>query len=112
MKKESTDARLTKISTATTQKLPAVTGREASQARKLEKPERGKLHVVKLLLIGLLVFGCLLVAAYPLLIRPFILGRSGSKKTVTHHVIVKPFDPNVGAILPTHRIVAYYGIPN
>lgn len=112
MKKEPTDARLTRISTATTQKLPAVPGHEASQARKPEKPERGKLRVVKLLLISLLLFGCLAVAVYPLLIRPFIAGQSGSKKTATHHVIVKPFDPNVGAILPTHRIVAYYGIPN
>src|SRR4051812_47100587 len=23
-----------------------------------------------------------------------------------------PFDPNVGAALPSHRIIAFYGIPN
>jgi hypothetical protein len=37
------------------------------------------------------------------------------QKTVTPTVIPSPtptpFDPNVGAVLPTHRVVAFYGVP-
>src|SRR5579883_2687001 len=64
-----------------------------------------------LLTICLLFVGVLAVIGYPLL-RQFSL--SPRQAHGGQHVppTPTPFDPNVGAVLPTHRVVAFYAIPN
>lgn len=66
------------------------------------------------LFVSISFISALVVVGYPLLANTsFIPG----KQTGLVPVMTKPtppptpFDPNVGAILPTHRIVAFYGIP-
>lgn len=67
----------------------------------------------KYLIITCTIVSILLIATVVGLFSKPLLGFSlygpaGRASTPTP----RAFDPNVGAVLPTHRIVAYYGIPN
>jgi hypothetical protein len=68
------------------------------------------------LITGLLLLSILLVVFYPLFTRLVPGGASHTRPTtVASHKFPTPtpvpFNPNVGAVLPTHRIVAFYAIP-
>jgi hypothetical protein len=76
------------------------------------------------LLLGFLLFGVLVVGTIEVIFYPFFTQlQSANKPHANQHAMItptptltptptpKPFDPNVGAILPTHRIVAFYAIP-
>ncbi len=68
-----------------------------------------------LLTVGLLFVGLLAVIGYPLLRQASSSLRQAQGGTpVVHRVppTPTPFDPNVGAVLPAHRVVAFYAIPN
>lgn len=72
-----------------------------------------------LAIAGLLLIGVLAVLFRPLLTQTlsWISHNPSSRELVTLQrakptPTPKPFDPNVGAILPTHRVVAFYAIPN
>lgn len=104
---ESNDEQRQKISAIPTSKLQAL-----HKARKyLRKPS---LPVT--LLIGLLLIGTLAAIFYPI----FVQSQISHQQKQTHQSLPgpkpaptpTPFDPNIGAVLPTHRIVAFYGIPN
>ena len=74
------------------------------------------------LTVGLLLIGIVGIVFFPLLVLSQDLNRQQS----IHHVVVMPapkptptptptptpFDPNIGAVLPTHRIIAFYAVPH
>ena len=93
----------------------------ATPTQKLRLPLRGQRRFGRLplfftfLITGILLVGAAEVIFYPLLAR---LHPSNGTQTIKHVIIPptptptpKPFDPNVGAILPTHRVVAFYAVP-
>lgn len=85
--------------------------------QKLGAPQRTRargqrLPLVALLLIAGLLAGVLAVLFYPLLTHGSSQLLTGQKAKPTPTATPKPFDPNVGAVLPTHRVVAFYAIPN
>lgn len=103
-----TDEQLRVTSKAPTQKL-----------RTLHKPRRRKRHfplITTVLTTGVLLAATLLAIFYPLLFQSLDL----HQQTATRHTRVipeikptpKPFNPNPGAVLPTHRVVAFYAIPD
>jgi hypothetical protein len=104
-----TDERSREISSTPTQKLPTL---HASRRR-----SRKLAPFLAFLIIGLVVIGVVEVIFYPLLVR----SQMPDKRQAVKHVVIpptptptptpKPFDPNVGAILPTHRVVAFYAVP-
>ena len=71
-----------------------------------------------LLVTSLLLIGVLAVVFYPLFVQSLASNRHQS----IHHVVSTltlmppptptPFDPNIGAVLPTHRVVAFYAVPD
>ena len=80
---------------------------------------RGLPPAVPILTIALLLLGVLAVLFYPLLAQPFssMVHRQVPEQFLTIRqakpiATQKPFDPNVGAVLPTHRVVAFYAVPN
>jgi hypothetical protein len=76
----------------------------------LKKRRSKKTIVLTFITTSILLASTLVVIFYTPLAgsRQLIYSKQGNTPTPTP----KPFDPNVGAILPTHRIVAFYGIPN
>lgn len=103
-----TDEQLWIISEIPTQKL-----------RALRKPRRRKRRfplVTTVLVTGVLLTGILLVIFYPLLARSLEIHQ---QRTARHafappkpKATTVPFNPNLGAVLPTQRVVAFYAIPN
>lgn len=68
-----------------------------------------------LLTTGLLFLVLLAVVVYPLLRQSSSSQRQTRGGTPIVHRVTPtptPFDPNVGAVLPTRRVVAFYAIPN
>src|ERR1043166_1428423 len=64
-----------------------------------------------LLVAGVLVLGTLAAVSYPFFSQ--LLGShkaSTTTPTVVPTATPKPFDPSVGAVLPSHRVIAFYGI--
>lgn len=84
--------------------------------RRLRTRAGKKPFLLSLLVVVLLSFTALIILSYPLLTHALIssplTGSIRPTSTPTPTPTPKPFDPNVGAILPTHRIVAFYAIPN
>lgn len=81
-------------------------------------PKTGKISSFLVLLVtGLLLVGALLMVCYPLLSQWWAAhGQVSIRPTSTALLPTPtptptPFDPSSGAVLPTHRIVAFYGIP-
>ena len=66
------------------------------------------------ILLTVLLIGTLAMVSYPMFSQLFGSNKAQSLVTPTRVVTPTPtpFDPSVGAILPSHRIVAFYGIPN
>lgn len=62
------------------------------------------------LFVGIVGISVMVVVFYPLIVGTSLSALGNHKPTATP--TPKPFDPNVGAILPTHRVVAFYAIPN
>lgn len=67
------------------------------------------------LMTGIVIVVAVEVIFYPLVAR---LQSSNRPQAIKHVIITptptptpKPFDPSVGAVLPTHRVVAFYAIP-
>lgn len=68
---------------------------------------------VTLLTGGLLLLVFLAGAGYALLGQSLLLhGRGGSSTIERLKPTPTPFDPGAGAVLPAHRVVAFYAIPN
>ena len=87
--------------------------------QKLRVATRKSWTFFALLFVGVSLVSALVVVGYPLLANAsFIQGKhtgqvlAKATATPTPTPTPTPFDPNVGAVLPTHRIVAFYGIPN
>jgi hypothetical protein len=86
--------------------------------QKLQGSKRSPFLIISFLLTSLLLIAVLAVVFYPLLTQ-WLTARPSTAAAV-HPLVVKPtptptpipFDPSVGAILPTHRLVAYYAIPD
>jgi hypothetical protein len=80
-----------------------------------EKKRRRSLHIT-FLVMSVLLACTLLTIFYPLLVQSL----AGHRQKPAHHahttlkptLTPTPFDPNLGAVLPTHRVVAFYAIPN
>jgi len=80
-----------------------------------QDPERRRSRR-RFLLIAAVVVGLAAVGTGIAIWQP-----TGDKKPVAHKPVAapkptaaatpKPFDPNVGAVLPTHRVVAFYAVP-
>ena len=102
-----------------TQKLEALPVQTASlELRAPQEPLQRARKIsprIPLLVTAILFAGVLLSIFYPLLAQSLVLHRQTSAKA---RVIPKPsptptpFDPNLGAVLPTHRVVAFYAIPD
>ena len=86
----------------------------------LQRPRRRirrRFLLLALLLTGLLFTGALAVVSYPLFVQSLASNRHRS----INHVVTTPtrmptptptpFDPSMGAVLPTHRVVAFYAVP-
>jgi hypothetical protein len=116
------------IFTTPTRKLsPSSSPNEISMAptRKLSYRSGGRKRSRKLpLFLGFLVLGILIVGTVEIVFYPFFAQLQASNRPhAMKHVVIaptptmiptptpKPFNPNVGAILPTHRVVAFYAIP-
>ncbi|HEY7416321.1 MAG TPA: hypothetical protein VH593_14105 [Ktedonobacteraceae bacterium] len=70
-----------------------------------QKPGKAGKPTRKVLAIFMFVMSGLLLLSVPfLLFSPLI-------KNPSFKAMAPPFDPNEGAVLPTHRIVAYYAVP-
>lgn len=83
--------------------------REPKQKKRGVVYNRGRVLSIVLLLMGIVLLGISGVGiAHPL--------RTGTRPvSSTHRPRVTPtptFDPNFGAVLPNHRIVAFYAVPN
>lgn len=100
MMRGTSDARLEKIYAAKTQKRRTLTCRRRRSA------------LWDLLAASLLIVSSLVVVCYPLLVHSLLCVHALRGRTLTHHATVAPFNPDLGAILPTHRVVAFYAIPN
>ncbi len=74
--------------------------------------------LASLLATGLLLASAFFVIVYPLLTqslashRPHIAAKPTPRPTPRPSPTPTPFDPSLGAVLPTHRVVAFYAIPN
>ena len=78
----------------------------AQKSGKVGKPSRKALAIFMFIVSGLL----LLSVPFVLLLSPQ-LANSPLVQNSPLQVIAPPFDPDIGAVLPSHRIVAYYAIP-
>ncbi len=121
------DKSLDKIAKTPTSKLSlSSSSNEISMAptSKLSSTKGGRRRSRTLpLFVGFLVLGILIVGTVEIVFYPFFAQLQGSNKshalkpviiptpTMTPTPTPKPFDPNVGAVLPTHRVVAFYAIP-
>ncbi len=86
-------------------------------------PQMPRKHIQRRdLFFGLVLTGLLLVVllsatlayvAYPPLLKQLLAVNKAAATTPTHTPTPTPtpFDPNIGAVLPAHRVVAFYGIP-
>ncbi len=65
------------------------------------------------ILLVVLLIGTLAIFSYPVFSQ--LLGshnpQASHTPSATPTPTPTPFDPNVGAVLPTHRVIAFYGIP-
>lgn len=70
--------------------------------------------VATLVAAGLLCLVSLLGVCYTLLGRPFLFSREQGSSPILHRAASspQPFDPGLGAVLPAHRVVAFYAIPD
>lgn len=127
-----TDEQLQEISEVPTQKLAArpydiptqklaalpvaTSAREPGMQQKPLRKARRVSVKITLAGTGVLLAGTLLLIFYPLLVQSLAMHQQVLAKRV--HILPKPsptptpFDPNLGAVLPTHRVVAFYAIPN
>jgi hypothetical protein len=74
---------------------------------------RGRLRY-PLLAVGLLLLVVLAGVCYALLGRPFLFQHleQGVASIFKHRAsTARPFDPGADAVLPTHRVIAFYAIP-
>jgi hypothetical protein len=113
------------IFTAPTRKLSSLSSpNEISMAptRKLSHRSGGRQRSLLPFFVGFLILGVLILGTVEIVFYPFLAQLQPSNKPhAIKHVIStptplptptpKPFDPNVGAVLPTHRVVAFYAIP-
>lgn len=83
-----------------------VSGILVQKSGKVGKPSRKVLAIFMFIVSGLLLLSVpVFLVSSPQLANSPLVQNSPLK------VIAPPFDPNEGAVLPTHRIVAYYAIP-
>lgn len=116
----STDEQLQELCKVPTQDIEV--SRIASLMQKLEalRERHKKIDTLSLLvtslLVSVLLVSTLLVVLYPLLVRSLIAHRQIPAgrvlKMPTPRPTPIPFNPDVGAVLPAHRVVAFYAIPN
>jgi hypothetical protein len=103
-----------------TRKLDALSITESGELPKPPERTQSSVSGIILLVTIVLLTGVLLSIFYPLLTQ--LLATQRQAQTQRAHIAAKPrptltptptpFDPNVGAVLPTHRVVAFYAIPN
>ncbi|HEY3992888.1 MAG TPA: hypothetical protein VGM01_08420 [Ktedonobacteraceae bacterium] len=114
---EDTDEQLQKICETPTQKLPMVLTNTQIQKplRRRELHEENhniSLHLM-LLLTSVVLTGIVLLAFSPLFAQIPAIHHQAANQQTHKPIITQPvFNPDLGAILPTHRIVAFYAIPN
>src|SRR5690242_6705546 len=85
-------------------------------------PQKPANREQRILIIFMLVITCVTVLSMATLRTMGVIfsllhvqASSPASDQLKHHfptVPARPFDPNVGAILPTHRVVAFYAIPH
>jgi hypothetical protein len=99
----------------------ALAERPARKNRPQPKPRRQSRRILlplSFLLAGLLLIGALVVIFYPILAQTFASYQHVSTSRIPATAqpgptpTPTPFDPDLGAVLPTHRVVAFYAIPN
>ena len=81
-----------------------------------------RVHMRKISLLFTVLITCLLLLSalawvcYPLFIAALPgmqkTQENGSVPSILHHPETIPFDPSIGAVLPTHRVVAFYAVPD
>ncbi|HVU66238.1 MAG TPA: hypothetical protein VHD63_03875 [Ktedonobacteraceae bacterium] len=102
------DEQLQDISEAPTQKLEAL--------RERRKRIQCVPLKITLLAASVLLISILLIVLYPLLAQSLGVHRRGLAGRLfavpTPQPTPVPFDPSIGAVLPAHRVVAFYAIPN
>jgi hypothetical protein len=77
----------------------------------VQKPAKTRAPIRKVLAIFMFIMAGLLLLSVPLFLFSPQLGNSSVIENSPLKVLEPPFDPNEGAVLPSHRIVAYYAIP-
>lgn len=102
------DEQLQDISEVPTQKLEAL--------RERRKRMQCVPLKITLLAASVLLISILLIVLYPLLAQSLGVHRRGLAGRLfavpTPQPTPVPFDPSIGAVLPAHRVVAFYAIPN
>jgi hypothetical protein len=80
--------------------------------RRLKTRAQRKPILITFVVTSILLLSALATVCYTLFVgaSPLALGKKVHVPTPT--LTPTPFDPNVGAVLPTHRVVAFYAIPN
>jgi hypothetical protein len=111
-----TDEARRKMGNVTTQKLPMLSADDRVQQRKALRKRRRRMRRISLLVISAILTGALLLLFYPLL-TPSLSSRrasNGPRPSAQAERGTSPglFNPAIGAVLPTHRVVAFYAIPH
>lgn len=117
----STDEQLQEMRTAPTKQmgtpLDDVASQKSGAFQRPRRPARNLSLLFALLMMSLLLIGYLVVAFSPLLVqsltsnRPQPISREVIPPTLMPTPTPTPFDPSIGAVLPTHRVVAFYAVP-
>lgn len=103
----------------TDEQLQAICETPTQKLRLLQKPRARACRVppvITFLVMGFLFIGTLFVIFYPLLAQSLGMRQQASMRHAPATPIPKPtpipFNPDIGAVLPAHRVVAFYAIPN